>query len=124
MHYTTEYVRNPRYEAWGGVQYAAWMQLRPPRGGWPLRSHLKSVLIRTRLAHAWRVFRRVLRALRQLAKDRRIPRWLRILLIIGCIQIPVLPIDEIALIAALIIIGIWYRQPLRDALATARGRSV
>lgn len=105
-------------------RYQAWMSLRPQRGGWPIRSHIRAVLIRTHVAHAWRVFRRVLRALRQLATDKRLPRWLRVLLIIGCVQIPVLPIDEIALVAALAIIGIWYRAPLVDALATVRGRSV
>lgn len=78
--------------------------------------------IRDAIGRAWRAFRRMLRALRQLATDRRIPRWVRILLVVGCVQIPVLPIDEIALVMALAIIGIWYRQPLRDALDTARGK--
>jgi hypothetical protein len=74
------------------------------------------------VARGWHAFRRVLRALRQLATDKRIPRWVRVLLLVGCVQIPVLPIDEIALVLALTIIAVWYRPPLRDALRTARGR--
>ena len=71
---------------------------------------------------AWQAFRRIMRAVKQLAKDKRLPHWLRGLLVVGMIQIPVLPIDEIALAAALAIIAIWYRKPLADAVATARGR--
>ena len=56
--------------------------------------------------------RRGMRIARALATDSRIPRWLRVLLVIGCIQIPVLPIDEICLAAALIILAVRYRSVL------------
>lgn len=75
-------------------------------------------------AKAWHATKRTMRAIRQLATDKRIPKWVRVLLAIGCVQIPVLPIDEIALVAALVIIAIWYRQPFADALATARGKDI
>ena len=78
--------------------------------------------IRQAVTRTLRAAKRTLRALKQLATDKRIPRWLRILLAVGMVQIPVLPVDEICLVAALAIMAIWYRAPLRDALATARGK--
>jgi hypothetical protein len=56
--------------------------------------------------------RRGMRIARALATDSRIPRWLRILLAIGCVQIPVLPVDEICLATALAILVIRYRAVL------------
>lgn len=70
----------------------------------------------------WQALRQIMKAVKQLAKDKRLPWWLRGLLLVGLVQIPVLPIDEIALVAAIAIIAIWYRQPLADALTTARGK--
>lgn len=64
--------------------------------------------------------RRYWQAARQLATDKRIPAWVRILLAIGCVQVPFLPFDEIALATALIIIAVRYRAPLADAVKTAR----
>lgn len=125
MHSTElqNFAGTPAYDAWlaerDAIQYRAWLDLRPQRG-WPLLAQLRSRLIRSRLARVWRFLRRVFRALRKLATDKRLPWWVRIMLVIGCIQIPVLPIDEIFLAASLTIIAIWYRAPLRDALATIR----
>lgn len=62
---------------------------------------------------------RVLRTAHSLARDPRLPRWLRILFLIGCVQIPVLPFDEIALVLATAILAINHRPILRDAWATA-----
>ena len=64
---------------------------------------------------------RVYRAGKQLVTDKRLPWWLRLLLAIGMIQTP-LPVDEIALAIALPVLLVFYREPLRDALATARGK--
>lgn len=63
--------------------------------------------------------RRAMRIARALATDSRIPRWLRILLAIGCVQIPVLPVDEICLAAALIILAARYRPVLLDIVKEA-----
>jgi hypothetical protein len=70
-----------------------------------------------RLRAGWRLFRRALRTARTLATSRRLPAWLRVLLMIGCVQIPVLPFDEIALALALGIIAVFYRPVLRTAWA-------
>jgi hypothetical protein len=50
-----------------------------------------------------------------LATDRRIPTWLRVLFVIGCVQIPVLPIDEIALCLAVGILLVFHRPLLVEA---------
>jgi hypothetical protein len=52
---------------------------------------------------------------RTLATDRRLPRWLRVLFAVGCIQIPVLPFDEIALVLAVSILLVRHRPILREA---------
>ena len=63
--------------------------------------------------------RRGMRIARALATDSRIPRWLRALLVIGCIQIPVLPVDEICLASALIILAVRYRAVLAAVVREA-----
>jgi hypothetical protein len=78
--------------------------------------------MRQAVSRTLRACKRTLRAVKQLATDQRIPHWLRILLAVGMVQIPVLPVDEICLVTALVIIAVRYRQPLLDALATARGK--
>lgn len=78
-----------------------------------------SVMLDDRLhRRAWRFVKRVLRTAHALAKDPRLPKWLRILFAIGCVQIPVLPFDEVALVLAVAIIAIRHRPVLRDAWAT------
>ena len=59
-----------------------------------------------------RFARRVMRCGRLLATDRRLPRWLRVLSLIGCVQIPVLPVDEIALGIAVAVLALRYRSLL------------
>lgn len=61
--------------------------------------------------------RRVLRTARSLATDKRLPAWLRVLFVVGCVQIPVLPIDEIALCAAVGILLIFHRPLLAETWA-------
>ena len=63
--------------------------------------------------------RRGMRIARALATDTRIPRWLRVLLVIGCVQIPVLPVDEICLASALIILAVRYRAVLAAVVREA-----
>lgn len=65
---------------------------------------------------------RVLRTAHSLAKDSRLPKWLRVLFLVGCVQIPVLPFDEIALVLATAILAINHRPILRDAWASAGQR--
>lgn len=75
-----------------------------------------TVVIRVgRLRTAWRMFRRALRCAHSLARSKALPWWLRVMLVIGCIQIPVLPVDEIFLATALGIIAVFYRSTLRAA---------
>ena len=75
----------------------------------------------TRARHWLRVLaafvRRVLRTARALATDRRLPTWLRVLFIVGCVQIPVLPIDEIALCVAVGILLVFHRPLLAETWA-------
>ena len=62
-----------------------------------------------------RFLARVVRCGRTLATDRRLPWWLRALFVVGCIQIPVLPVDEIALCVAVTILAVAYRPLLISA---------
>jgi hypothetical protein len=61
----------------------------------------------TRLSH-------VVRAVRALVTDRRIPRPLRWLIGLGLLPVPG-PFDEIVLVLAAAVLGIFYRGPLREA---------
>jgi hydrogenase/urease accessory protein HupE len=67
----------------------------------------------------WAWLRRVVRTGLHLARNRELPLWLRILFVIGCIQIPVLPFDEIALVLAVGITAVFYRPALRAAWTRA-----
>lgn len=49
-----------------------------------------------------------------------LPWWLAALLIIGCIQVPFLPTDELALAAALLILWFRYRPLLRVCWCAAQ----
>ena len=58
--------------------------------------------------------RRLLRAVRLLAADERVPRWLRWIAAIGLLPIPG-PVDELLLLAVAPVFAIAYRGPMRDA---------
>jgi hypothetical protein len=66
------------------------------------------------------VVRTGMRAARLLASDASLPWPLRVLFVIGMIQIPCSPVDELALVVALAWLLIWHRAQLRSAFATAR----
>lgn len=72
-------------------------------------------------ARSWRFARVLFKAARILATSRDLPVVLRVLFVIGCIQIPVLPFDEIALAIALVWLALFHRGTLRGALVKARG---
>jgi len=69
---------------------------------------------------AARSVRVALKAARILATSRELPLALRILLLVGMVQIPVLPFDELALAIALPWLLIFHRTTMQAALATAR----
>jgi hypothetical protein len=58
--------------------------------------------------------KRVLRAVRLLARDNRLPRWLRGLAAVGVAPIPG-PFDEAVLLVVAAILWIGYRERLRSA---------
>jgi hypothetical protein len=57
---------------------------------------------------------RTLRAMRLLVVDRRIPRPVRGLVLVGALPIPG-PVDEAVLLLAAGVLCCFYREPLRDA---------
>jgi len=59
-------------------------------------------------------FRRAVRAVRALAKDGALPRWLRALAAIGIAPIPG-PFDEAVLLVVAAILWLGYRDRLRTA---------
>ena len=69
---------------------------------------------------SWRGIRIGLRAARILATSRALPWPLRVLLVLGCIQVPFLPADELCLAVALGWLFLRHRGTLRDALGRAR----
>ena len=60
------------------------------------------------------VARRLIRAVRILARDGRIPRPLRALAAFGVLPIPG-PLDEAALLAVGGVLWLFHREPLQDA---------
>jgi hypothetical protein len=62
--------------------------------------------------------RRTLRAVRLLARDDRLPRWLRGLAAVGIAPIPG-PFDEAVLLVVAAILWVGYRDRLRAAWAEA-----
>lgn len=70
------------------------------------------------LRRAWRFLRRVIGTGKRLATSRELPVWLRILFVIGCIQVPFLPFDEIALVLAVAITAVFFRPVLTGAWAS------
>ena len=66
------------------------------------------------LRAVWRTLRTAMLAARMLWTVRKaLPVWLAALLAVGCVQIPFLPTDELALAAALLILWFRYRPLLR-----------
>jgi hypothetical protein len=61
---------------------------------------------------------RSLRAVRALARDRRIPRPLRGLIVLGALPAPG-PFDEALLAVAGLVLVLFYRRPLREAWQAA-----
>jgi hypothetical protein len=59
-------------------------------------------------------FRRAVRAVRLLAKDGGLPRWLRALAALGVAPIPG-PVDEVVLLVVAAILWLGYRERLRVA---------
>ena len=62
--------------------------------------------------------RRLLRAVKLLARDGRIPRPLRALVAFGMLPIPG-PVDELALLVVGVVLWLFYRRTLREAWATS-----
>ena len=58
--------------------------------------------------------RRAVRAVTVLARDRRIPRWLRWFVAAGLLPVPG-PFDEVVLLGAAAILFAFYRDQLREA---------
>lgn len=61
--------------------------------------------------------RRHLRVARCIATDRRVPRWLRGLLIFGILPIPG-PVDNVALIVGLLVLAVWHRPLIAEHYRT------
>ncbi|TML89923.1 MAG: hypothetical protein E6G08_04595 [Actinobacteria bacterium] len=61
---------------------------------------------------------RAIRAVRILARDGRIPRPLRWLVVVGLLPVPG-PFDEAVLLVAAGILFVFYRGPMREAWRTA-----
>jgi hypothetical protein len=68
------------------------------------------------------LFKRVIRAARYAATDKRIPAPLRWFAALGLLPIPG-PVDEVALLVVAVPIGLFYREPLADAWRRSAGRS-
>ena len=64
----------------------------------------------------------IVRAVRLLARDGRIPRPLRALVALGVLPVPG-PFDEAVLVVAAAILFAFYRPVLRDALRAAKGEA-
>ena len=62
---------------------------------------------------------RIVRAMKLLARDARVPSWLRWVAGIGLLPIPG-PVDEAVLVLVAPVFLVFYREPMRDAWARAR----
>jgi hypothetical protein len=68
------------------------------------------------------LFKRVIRAARYAATDKRIPAPLRWFAALGLLPIPG-PADEVVLLIVAVPLGLFYREPLADAWRRSAGRS-
>lgn len=91
--------------------------------GWIVAGSASGLALATLAWHYRATLKCWIRAVKQLARDPRIPRWLRIAMLLMFVPIPG-PFDEIVALLAFGIIAVCYRPPLRDALAVARNRQV
>lgn len=66
--------------------------------------------------------RRFLKAGKLLALDARIPRWTRVLLVVGLLPVPG-PFDEAVLALAMVLLAIRHRPLVRQAWRNAGGAS-
>jgi hypothetical protein len=66
------------------------------------------------MARPARLLARTVRAARLVAADRRIPRPLRALLVLGALPIPG-PFDEVVLLLVAVPLLVFYRRPMADA---------
>ena len=64
-------------------------------------------------------FARTVQAGRILARDERVPRWLRWLVVLGLLPIPG-PVDELVLLLAAPLLFLFARGPMRDAWRALR----
>ena len=60
----------------------------------------------------------MVRAMKLLARDTRVPRWLRWIAAIGLLPIPG-PVDEAVLVLVAPVFVVFYREPMREAWARA-----
>ena len=72
------------------------------------------------LRNARALIARTVRAMKLIAKDRRVPRPLRWIAAIGLLPIPG-PVDEAILVLVAPIFLLFYRGPMRDAWRRAAG---
>ena len=61
---------------------------------------------------------RTIKAVTLLARDTRVPKWLRWIAAIGLLPIPG-PVDELILLLVAPVFLVFYRGPMRDAWALA-----
>jgi hypothetical protein len=71
-----------------------------------------------RVRRAWANIVRTVAAVRILARDERIPKWLRAVAGIGLLPIPG-PVDEAVLLVIAPVFLVFYRQPMREAWSRA-----
>jgi hypothetical protein len=89
----------------------------------PDRHHSWSIRVEviSKMRRAWDFLRRVVAAMRLLARDERIPKPLRAIAGIGLLPIPG-PFDEAVLVLIAPVFVALYREPMREAWEQAGSR--
>lgn len=62
---------------------------------------------------------RPVRAAKLVARDPRVPRWLKLLALLGALPVPG-PFDELVLVVVLVLLAARHREPVRDAWRNAK----